>query len=492
MSQVLGALLHPAELGCIAIGGFAVTAVLLGFRKPWLPWGAVLAILALGLQAALFREGRAVEGVRALPWNEWAGEVALYHAWAARIGWVAAVSAATVLAVAVGSGDTPRGQVPAPGVLLGVALACAGAGWFAPEVAGVLIPGFLVAVASGRAITSRTRAEIGVAATLVGVAAIAGAETNLYGVAALVDPADVHQLDAAGAARIVAAIAAVVLTAWGAWRAGLGPGLLPIAGVLALVGFEGGAAWQALSYGPASLSSVEIDAGTLPEWLPSRAARIPGGCLVRPEADGWVGGDLGRPRTIDDDVLARRGLPACPPLVAPGAFGAQGVPLLAVPGDTPTERLRGWHGAPVGELAVLVRLGDGWSLRDWRISAVRFAVWEAPAITRAGELAPLDPHGIPLPGAVLVAGEAELAQQLARIRAATSRHPRAQVLIHPSAAPTVSALLALCRGAEQAHGPGLACVLATGDPARWSRVLGSRATGGVDPDAAIEVIEVDD
>lgn len=481
------ALRNPAEIGCLAIGVGVVIARLLGLRWRWSSAVGVLAILLFGTRAAVFRETRAVDGVRVLPWDEWAGLAAQYHAWAARIGWLAATVAAVVLLTDTRAPSIDR-RIPGGWLLVGVAALFTVAAVSAPEVGWVVLVVLGIAAVSRGASTPDPR--IGFAAVLAGVAAVAGAEAHLYRVATLIAPGDVGSLDGAALARIGAWVGAGVATAWGVWRIGPAAPLGAVVGVAGLVAVDVAAARQGLARGP--VDGLDAVRPVLSEWIPSAAARIPGGCLVTRTGVGWEGRDLGGPREARD-LLARRGLPGCPSEVGPGTFGPLGVPILAVSGDTPTEALIGWHGSPVGAVVVLVRLDGGRALPAWRISGVPFDVWEAPGTTSAGETAPLDPRGIPLPGSVLLKGTAPLDQQLDRVRRVSGPFARVDLLIHPTAAPTVADLLAVCRGAQRVHPSGLRCVIAAGDPTVWARVLGDHhSTGVIDPNAAFEVIETYD
>jgi hypothetical protein len=238
-----------------------------------------------------------------------------------------------------------------------------------------------------------------------------------------------------------------------------------LAGVVAVcaaaVGVERRAAARGLLWGPApELAQVRA---LLPE--DTATARPDGGCLVlASEPD--RGRTIGRPRP-------RAGTTACPEPIGRGAFAPDAVPLIAVAPSAPATELLGWHRGGVGEVLALVRVGGGQAMPAWRVGARRIEAW--------GRLG--DRRGAPLPGSVLAwssggqpllagaGGEIPVAGDLPQAAAAAlAGRVRADLLVHPSAAPTVADLLALCREAAP-EGRGIRCALVGGDPAAWLAVL---------------------
>jgi hypothetical protein len=163
---------------------------------------------------------------------------------------------------------------------------------------------------------------------------------------------------------------------------------------------------------------------------------------------------------------------------------------LALGEDEPVERLTGWHDPEVGPVGLLVVVEDGLLLPAWRISSVTVPVWAALAAGPTGEVK-ATPPARPLPGAVLWV-EDRLVSASGTVPASElprwPRPPRFDVLVHPSAAPTVGALLDRCAEATAAQPLSTRCILATGDPERWARVLLPPAVPGVEP-LEIELIE---
>ncbi|MEQ1502883.1 MAG: hypothetical protein ABMB14_11670, partial [Myxococcota bacterium] len=173
----------------------------------------------------------------------------------------------------------------------------------------------------------------------------------------------------------------------------------------------------------------------------------------------------------------------------------------------PTASLSGWHAGGAGSIGLLVDLAPGsrWFGR-WKVSATPIETWTAPARTAAGEWPAPSPRGVPVPGSILVSTDADgrswIADQgavervgegdgdlVAAIRVRTDPRARVDLLVHPSAAPTVEALLALCRRASAGRA-GLRCAVVDGPVSDWT-ILANRPlspSGGIPVEFEVEEV----
>jgi hypothetical protein len=312
------------------------------------------------------------------------------------------------------------------------------AGFVATYLAAGSTAGLATSLAAAAALAPRREAvaALGAAAWFAGAAV-------LWRVAVLASPGDAAWLDPALALRIGLGLVAVALLARARAAALV---------AVALIGLHEGLTARARVRGPAP----ELADLTLPTWVPEVAARVPAGCLVAPDG----------PRTV-----------GAPPPYGPvkgcpsGAMPLDQAPLVGLPADAPVTALAGRHTPEEGAVRVLFRIADGWGMRAWRVSSLEVPVWSA------------DRPVTPLPGARLVwveggrtrvaaAGVDEEVDPVEAIGRVPASVARLDVLIHPSAAPTVGALIERCGAIERARPVGTRCVVALGDPAAWKARLG--------------------
>jgi hypothetical protein len=483
----------PAEFLAVALGLLvAVVAV----RRPWIAWAGAAAVLAFGLWVATVRNGSVAGFAPMAADDAVAALAAAAHASAARALWVTATVAAALLAVdavATARGAPTEGPgVPSPpGVWMTPVLG--GLLWFfaplVPPLIGIAGPVLAVALAVRR--HPEPRLVRGAAGTilLVGLAALAAADETLFERLRFASATDVRRLDLLVATRgalVAYALVAALHAAWLHRRAGGSTRtVLGIGAALAVaIGVERASTARATAFGPpVELASVHA---SLPAVRPGPTSRPRGGCLVRPtEGGGWTGVTVGHP-------ARSRGTIACPEAVAPSTFPGDAVPLLALPASAPVGEALGWHRGGAGQIVLLTRVGGGIAMPAWRVGARRIEAWAAPGAPRAR----------PLPGSVLLSrdqdgftllyargNEAPADSPGRAARQALAGQVRAEVLIHPSAAPTVADLVSLCDEAAPDPRAGVRCVLVGGDPEAWRAALSSRAgTPGVDDGPPPEVI----
>jgi hypothetical protein len=441
MSWFVEALSAPAELGCAVGAGLGVVAAQLSRR---LASGLAAGVLAWGGAAAWSRERWGRLGLEDLPLDEWAGHVAAQHGWAMRALFFGALGAAVVLGSAARAGVR---DVRATQLLTVAGLCWAAAAFGAPEVA---LP---AGAAAALALFARRSAGMWAAsaAWLLAVAAVAGAESRLFKLAALFSLDDLQWMDAALLARAVAGVGAVAAAGAGvrmwlqarSWR-----GVALLLGLLLALLPVGVAAGQALARGP-----VYLRVGALPIQRPAVAARMVRGCLVQGE----------EVRAVEAACPAALPLPKTSPAFFAGVASTDSEALLAL-----------FEGG-AGEVGVLARMDSGWALEHWRVSAV-------PVLVRAEP--PAEPALRLLPDPVVYTRGMALGPALSQ---RTARSPRVDVLVPLAEAPTVAELLAVCAEARQAA-PGARCVLGAGEIAGYLRPAQPREPVRLE----LEIIEEDD